>query len=153
LIATVNLIGAQIRLLRLLFVTSVGLSKSLVLSSDESAGHLLLLWTRAVAGNAIELNVGTCACPHCCERIFVLLMHVWSCLELTWLGVITRVVGAWRRFRTVTGNALDTAVNGVLRHVQVLLWHAHVSLGLVVGSLGCLDWVASAVNVLDVRTV
>ena len=95
LVATVNLIRAQIRLFRLLFVTSVGLSKSLVLSSDESAGHLLLLWARAVAGNAIELNVGACTCPHCRERIFVLLMHVWSSLKLTWLGVISGVVGAW----------------------------------------------------------
>jgi len=110
LIATVNLIGAQIRLLRLLFVTSVGLSKSLVLSSDESAGQLLLLWTLAVAGSAIELNVGACACPHCRERIFVLLMHVWSCLELTWLGVISGIVSAWGSLRTVAGNTLDPAV-------------------------------------------
>ena len=42
---------------------------------------------------------------------------------------------------------------GVLRYVQVLLWHAHVRLGLAVRSFGCLGWVASAVNVLDVRTV
>ena len=100
-IATVNLIGAQIRLLGLLFVTSVGLSLSFLLSSDESAGHLLLLWTLAVAGNAIELDVGACACPHRRERIFVLLMHVWSCLKLSWLGVISGVVGARRRLRTV----------------------------------------------------
>ena len=44
-------------------------------------------------------------------------------------------------------------MNGVLRHVQVLLWHAHVGLGLAVRSLACLGRLASAMNVLGVRPV